>query len=121
MYTLLYNLSKSTEHVTNHRGQMLLTLDIHRIGSPTMQIVAVQDTCYGLSIVGVMKVGNILPRVGIEPTYLAFEDNVPTILPARPLDLTILPTPICLCGSYPDRSVQTITLALTIFRSLSND
>ena len=30
----------------------------------------------GLYVVGVMKMGNIVPRVGIEPTSLAFSASV---------------------------------------------
>ena len=35
------------------------------------------------SVVGEMKMGNISPRVGIEPTSLAFEVRVLTITPPR--------------------------------------
>ena len=39
----------------------------------------VQDASHSTSVAGVMKIGNIAPRVGIKPTYLAFWANVLTI------------------------------------------
>ena len=58
----------------------------------------------------VMKMRNIVPRVRIEPASLAFQASVPTISPSRLPSVTTLPMPTCLCGSLPERSVQTITL-----------
>ena len=62
------------------------------------------------TLVGVMKMGNIMPRGGIEPTFLASQaigvTNTPLMLP----DVTILPVPICPCGPLPERSVQITTL-----------
>ena len=57
-----------------------------------------------------MKMGNIVPRVGIKPTSLALWASVLTITPSRSHDVTTVPTPTCLCGSLPERSVQAITL-----------
>ena len=37
------------------------------------------------SVVRVMKTENIVPRAGIEPTYLAFPTSVLTITPCRDL------------------------------------
>ena len=55
----------------------------------------------------VMKMGTISPKVGIEPTSLAFRYSVLTITLPRLPDVTTLPTPIYLRGSLPERSVQT--------------
>ena len=57
---------------------------------------------------GVMKMGNIAPRVGIEPTSLAF--SVLAITPPRLPDVTALPTPTSIRGSLPETSVQTTIL-----------
>ena len=59
---------------------------------------------------GVMKMGNIVPRAGLEPTPLAFWASV---LPLHHIgfpDDTAIPTPTCLCGSLPHMLVQTTTL-----------
>ena len=61
-------------------------------------------------VMGVMKMGSIVPRAGIELTSLDFRASVLTISPPKPLDVTILPMSTCLCGSLPERSVQTATL-----------
>ena len=63
----------------------------------------------GHLVVGVMKMGNTAPRVGIGPTFLAFQTRVLTITPPR-LPVTILPTSTWLCGSLPEMSVQTTIL-----------
>ena len=65
------------------------------------------------SVMGLMKMGNIAPRAGIEPTSLAFQVNGVTITPPRLPDVTTLPSPIYLCGSLPERSVQTTTITIT--------
>ena len=70
----------------------------------------VQDPGHGTSVVRVMKMGNIVLRAGIETTPLAFWVSVLTIIPHRLLDVTILPTPTCLCGSLLERSMQTTTI-----------
>ena len=59
---------------------------------------------------GVMKMENVVPRVEIKPTSLALWASV---LPLHPIgfpDVTTLPMSSCLCGSLPERSVQTTTL-----------
>ena len=53
---------------------------------------------YG-SVVGVITMGTIAPRAGIEPKYLAFRVSVLTITPTRVPDVTISPTPARLCNS----------------------
>ena len=55
----------------------------------------------------VMKMGN---RAGIEPTSLAFWVSVLSIIPPKLLDITISPTPTCLCSLLSQRSVQIIKL-----------
>ena len=63
-----------------------------------------------ISVVGVMKMGNIVHRVGIKPTSLEFRASVTTITPCRLPDVATIPTPNCLCSSLPQRSMQTTTL-----------
>ena len=60
------------------------------------------------SVMMVMKMGNIVPRTGIEPiTSLAFQASVLTITPLRLPDVTTRPThDTCLRGSLPERSVH---------------
>ena len=58
--------------------------------------------------------GNIAPRVAIKPTPLAFRARVLTISPRRLPDVTMLPVPTCLCGSLPEKSVQTTTTSTTL-------
>ena len=57
------------------------------------------------SVVGVNKMGTIVPKVGIEPTSLVFQVYVLTITPPRLADVTTLPTPPYLMWS--EWSVQT--------------
>ena len=62
--------------------------------------------------------GNIVPTAGIEPTSLAFYASVLTITPPSLADVNTLQTHTCLCGSMPDRSVQTtslVSLELQVF------
>ena len=56
-----------------------------------------------MHVVGVMKMGEMAPRVGIEPISLAFRDSVLTITP----HVITLTTPTCLCGSLSERTMQT--------------
>ena len=49
------------------------------------------------SVIGVMKMGNTMPSVGIEPTSLALWDSVLTIRPPRLPAVTTLPTSTCVC------------------------
>ena len=70
---------------------------IHRVDSTTIQDIACTGTPgMATSAVGVMKMGNIVPRVGIEPTPLAFPDRCATVTPCRLPDITIIPLPSCL-------------------------
>ena len=62
------------------------------------------------SVVGVMKMGNIVSRGGLEPTSHVFWASVLAITPTRFPDVTMLSMPTCLCGSLPERSGQTIGL-----------
>ena len=50
---------------------------LHKVGSTTIQVV--HDHDHGTSVMGLMKMGNIVPRAGIEPTYLTFWASVLTI------------------------------------------
>ena len=62
------------------------------------------------SVMGVMKMGKMVPRVGFKPTFLTFRANV---LPLHHIgfpNVTTIPTPTCLSGSLPQMSVQTTTL-----------
>ena len=63
--------------------------------------------------------GNIVPRAGIEPTSLGFRTSVLTIKPPRVPNVSIISTPICPCGSLPERSAQTITLVLLNCKSVN--
>ena len=64
------------------------------------------------SLMGVMKMGNIVPRARIEPTSLAFHAT-----PPRLPDVTILSMPTCLCGSLSERADYDSTL-LKIYNSI---
>ena len=57
-----------------------------------------------------MKMENVVPRAGTEPSGLIFWVSVQTISPGRLPDITILPTPTWLCSSLLETSVQTTTL-----------
>ena len=61
-------------------------------------------------VVGVIKMGNIIPRAGLEPTSLAFQASVLPYSPCRLPDVNTMPIPTCLCSSFPQRSVQTTAL-----------
>ena len=65
-----------------------------------------------ITVLGVMKMGNIAPRVGIEPTSLAFRTSVLTISPPMFPHVTTLLMPMCLYGSLAERSVKTIAVVL---------
>ena len=45
-------------------------------------------------VVRLMKMGSILSRAGIEPTYLTFRGSVLTITPCRPPDIRTLALPV---------------------------
>ena len=59
----------------------------------------------------VMKMESIVPRAGMESSFLAFWASVLTFTTPRPPDVTMLPTPVCLCWSLPHRPVQTTIMA----------
>ena len=61
-------------------------------------------------VMRVMKMGNIVPRAGLEPTSLAFRASVPPLHHVGFPGVTTTPTPTCLCSSLPQRSEQTATL-----------
>ena len=66
--------------------------------------------CCIIIVVGVMKMGNIVPRAGNEPTSLAFYASV---LPLHHIgfpDVMTMSTPTCLSSSLPERSVPPTTL-----------
>ena len=58
------------------------------------------------SVMGVMQMGNIVPRAGIKPTSLIFQASVLTIMPGRLPDVTTIPKHTCLCGSLPQMFVH---------------
>ena len=62
-------------------------------------------------ILGVMKMGNIAPRVGIKAASLAFWASMLTIKPARLPGVMTLSVSTCLCGFLPEISVQTTTVS----------
>ena len=64
-----------------------------------------------LHLGGLIKMENIAPRVGIEPTSLGFWVRVLTISPPSFNDVTTISMPTCLCGSFPEGSVPITTLA----------
>ena len=61
------------------------------------------------SVMVVMKMGNIVPRAGLEPTSLAFQANVLPLHHVGFPDVTTIPMSTSLCGTLPQRSVQTTT------------
>ena len=63
------------------------------------------------SVVGVMKMGNVVTREGLEPTSLG---QCATIRLCRFPDVTTIPMPTCVCGPLPKRSAQTTTLLYNI-------
>ena len=58
------------------------------------------------SVIGVMKMGNIVSRAGIEPTSLAFWASMLLIITRRLPDTITIPMPMGLCSSLLQRSVQ---------------
>ena len=73
-----------------------------------MQLV--QDPGHSTSGIGVMRMGNSVPTVGIKSTSLAFWDSVLSITPPRLPDVTILPIHACLGDALSKRSAQITTL-----------
>ena len=62
------------------------------------------------SVVGVMKMGNIVPRVGLEPTSLAFRGQCAVITPCSLPAVTTIPMLTCVRSSLPQSLVLTTTL-----------
>ena len=66
---------------------------------------------------GVMKMGNIVPRAGIEPTFPAFWSSVLIITSPMLPAITMLPTPTCIWLSYevthPPKIVSLLLLTIT--------
>ena len=62
------------------------------------------------TVIGVMKIGNISPKAGIEQISLASYASVLTMSPPRISDVTTVPMPTTLCNVLPEWSVQTTTL-----------
>ena len=60
-------------------------------------------------VMGVMKMGNFVPRAWIELKSLAFWTSMLTITPHMFPDVTTVPMPTYLCSSLPERLVQTTT------------
>ena len=73
------------------------------------------------SIMGVMKMGNIVHRAGIEPTSLAFRASVLPLHHVGYPDVTTIPTPTCLCGPLPQRSVHATTVGIIHVFNLSHE
>ena len=62
------------------------------------------------SVVGLREMGNIVTKVGIEPTFLVIRASVITdTLPRLPDVITIL-TPTCLCRALPYTSVPVVRM-----------
>ena len=59
-----------------------------------------------------MEMENSVPRVGIEPSSVAFWASVPPLHHVGFPDLTTTPTPTRLCSPLPQRSVQTTRTTL---------
>ena len=85
---------------------------IHRVGSTTIQRI-VCTVSWSQQPVGVMKTGNIMPRAGIEPTFLAFRASVLPLRHVGSLMSTLHPRPPVYVALYL-RSVQTTTIAYSI-------
>ena len=62
------------------------------------------------TVVGMMKIGNIVPRAGIKYMSLTFWAIVLMVTPCRLPNVTTISTPACLCSSLPQWLVQTATL-----------
>ena len=80
------------------------------LATPSGVIIRSPQVYHG-NVMGVMKMLNIMPRAGVDPTSLALWASVITITPCRFPDVTTIPTPTSPCSSLPQRSVQPTTLA----------
>ena len=67
---------------------------------------------------GVMKMGNTLPRVGIEPTSLAFQASVLLLHHVGSLMSPICPCPPVYAAPLPQRPVQTTTILYNIWNAV---
>ena len=67
------------------------------------------------SVVGVMKMGIIVPRAGLEPTSLAFRASVLLLHHVGFLYVIAIPMPTCLYSSLPQRSVHITTILYIIY------
>ena len=63
-----------------------------------------------MSVVGVMKMGNNVPRAGLEATSLAFWASVLELHHVGFSDVTTSLMPTCLCRTLPQRSMQITTI-----------
>ena len=87
------------------------TVPSHRVGSATIQHIACTGSwSWQTSVVGVMKMGNIVPRARIKHTSLAIWASVLTITPHRLPYVITIPMTTCLRSSLPERSVQPTTV-----------
>ena len=81
-----------------------MNLDVARMKNNQPNLVRTTVFFYPLNAVaGVVKMGNIVPRVGIEPTYLAFWASELITTPSRLPDVTPLTNHAnlsCLRGQY---------------------
>ena len=72
-----------------------------------------------------MKMRNIAPRVGIEPTSLALWGSVPAITLPRLPDVTALPTDVTAGDvsayyyTHPPRSISTVILTITYIQEVT--
>ena len=60
------------------------------------------------SVLDVMNIINIVPRIGIERTFLAFWASLLTNTPSRHLDVTMLPTPVSLSSALSSADQYTM-------------
>ena len=84
-----------------------------RFNNHTVHIIACIGSWMDMttSVMSAMKIGNTVPRVGIEPIYVAFRASVLPNTPCRLPDVTTIPKLTCLCSFLPERSMQTTTMS----------
>ena len=73
------------------------------------------------SVVGVMKIGNTVPRAGLETTLLAFWASVLPLHHVGSLMSQLYPHPPVYVALLPQRSMQTSTLSLDELWKLINE
>ena len=66
---------------------------IHRVGSVTIQCIACIGSLSWQPVVSATQMGNIVPRKGIKPTYLAFWSSVIVLHHACSLMSALYPNP----------------------------